>query len=128
MPTAFKPAGYPNLSPYLIVEGAAGTISFLEHVFGAKEIRRFADANGRIAHAEVRLGKSVLMLGDSAPGWPAVGAHVHLYVPDVDEVYRRAIEAGAISVQAPMKKNDPDKRGAVKDAGGTTWWIATKVD
>jgi len=53
---------------------------------------------------------------------------VHIYVFDVDTTYGRALEAGAASVQAPIKKQDEDKRGGVKDAGGTTWWIATKVD
>jgi uncharacterized glyoxalase superfamily protein PhnB len=52
---------------------------------------------------------------------------VHVYVRDVDATYRRALEAGATSVQEPVQKGDPDKRGGVKDAGGTTWWIATKV-
>jgi PhnB protein len=52
---------------------------------------------------------------------------VHVYVRDVDATYRRALEAGATSVQEPRKKDDEDKRGGVKDAGGTTWWIATKV-
>lgn len=53
------------------------------------------------------------------------GAAVHIYVQDVDATYRRALRAGAASVQEPVKKQDEDKRGGVKDAGGTTWWIAT---
>jgi PhnB protein len=63
-----------------------------------------------------------------APGWPPIQAYVHIYVPDVDATYRRALDAGAVSVQEPVKKEDEDKRGGVKDAGGTTWWIATKVE
>ena len=55
-------------------------------------------------------------------------SYVHVYVKDVDETYKRALEAGAVSVQAPVKKDDEDKRGGVKDAGGTMWWIATKVE
>jgi uncharacterized glyoxalase superfamily protein PhnB len=68
------------------------------------------------------------MIADGAPGWPPIQAHVHIYVPDVDATYRRALDAGAVSVQEPVKKEDEDKRGGVKDAGGTTWWIATKVE
>jgi PhnB protein len=128
MPKAFKPAGYPDVSPYLVVEGAAQTIAFLEKVFGAKEIRRFPGPEGRIGHAEIRLGDSVLMLGDSAPTWAKRPASVHIYVPDVDETYRRALEAGATSVQAPAKKDDADRRAGVRDSGGTTWWIGTKID
>jgi PhnB protein len=71
----------------------------------------------------------VIMLGDAVPpGWPAATSHVHIYVPDVDETYKKALEAGAASVQAPEKRQDSKKRAAVKDAAGTTWWIATRVE
>ena len=79
-------------------------------------------------HSEVRIDDSVVMVADPAEGWPAIGAHVHVYVRDVDATYRRALDAGAESVQEPTKKDDPDKRGGVRDAGGTTWWISTKVE
>jgi uncharacterized glyoxalase superfamily protein PhnB len=122
-----KPDNYNTVSPYLIVEGAAGTIDFLRDVFGAEEIRRFPNPQGKIMHAEVRIDDTVVMIADGADGWPPVPSHVHVYVRDVDATYRRALGAGASSVQEPVKKADDDKRGGVKDAGGTTWWIATKV-
>lgn len=125
---AFKPESYTSVSPYLIVTGADRTIDFLKRVFGATEIRRFGDDQGRIMHAEVRLDDTVLMIADGVPpAWPPVPAHVHVYVPDVDATYQRALVAGAESVQEPVKKDDDDKRGGVKDAGGVTWWIATRV-
>jgi PhnB protein len=123
-----KPAGYTTVSPYLIVDGASATIEFLRNVFGAVELRRFPAPNGNVMHAEVRIDDTVVMIADGAEGWPPVPSHVHVYVADVDATYRRALEAGATSVQAPVKKEDADKRGGVKDAGGTTWWIATKVE
>jgi PhnB protein len=123
-----KPDGYTTVSPYLIVHGAAGTIEFLETVFGAVELRRFATPDGSVMHAEVRIDDTVVMIADAADGWPPVASHVHVYVPDVDATYKRALAAGATSVQEPVKKQDADKRGGVKDAGGTTWWIATKVE
>lgn len=125
---AHKPEGYPTASPYLIVTNAAGTIDFLTKALDAREIRRFTDDTGGIRHAEVRIGDSVVMVADGVEGWPPLPAHVHVYVPDVDATYQRALAAGAASVQAPIKKDDADKRGGVKDAGGTTWWIATMVD
>lgn len=128
MSASYKPDGYTSVSPYLIVDGAERTIEFLVRVFGAAELRRFPDDSGRLMHAEVRIDDTVLMLADSAEGWPPVPAHVHIYVPDVDAVYQRALDAGATSAQEPVKKDDADKRGGVKDAGGTTWWIATKVE
>lgn len=124
MPTS-PPSGYSTVSPYLIVDGAARTIDFLVRALDAVEIRRFADDAGRVHHAEVRIGDTVVMIADAAEGWPPVPAHVHVYVADVDTSYRRALEAGAISVQEPVQKDDPDRRGGVRDAGGTTWWIAT---
>lgn len=124
----FKPESYNTVSPYLIVSDAAGTIKFLEEVFGAAVLRRSPDAEGRLRHAEVRIDDTVLMLADSAPGWPPVPSHAHVYVADVDATYLRALQVGATSVQEPVKKDDEDKRGGVKDVGGTTWWIATRVE
>jgi len=128
MRPSFKPEGYSTVSPYLIVEDASRTIAFLVRVFDAIELRRFPDANGKLMHAEVRIGDTVVMLADGSGEWPSLSANVHIYVADVDTTYRRALEAGATSVQEPVKKDDEDKRGGVKDAGGTTWWIATKVE
>jgi uncharacterized glyoxalase superfamily protein PhnB len=122
-----KPENYSTVSPYLIVNGASETIAFLERVFGAVELRRFPDESGKLMHSEVRIDDTVLMIADGAEGWPPLQSHVHVYVADVDATYRFALEAGAESVQEPVRKQDEDKRGGVKDAGGTTWWIATKV-
>ena len=125
---SYKPDGYTSVSPYLIVDGANATIEFLRSVFGAVEIQRHADPSGKIMHAEVRIDDTVVMIADATPLWPPVPSHVHVYVRDVDASYKRALEAGAVSVQEPVKKHDPDKRGGVKDAGGTTWWIGTRID
>ena len=124
----FKPDGYTTVSPYLIVDGASATIEFLRNVLGAVEIRRFPGAGEKIMHAEVRIDDTVVMIADAPDGSQAVPCHIHVYVADVDATYKRALDYGATSVQEPTKKQDPDKRGGVKDAGGTTWWIATKVD
>lgn len=127
MDAQFKPEGYSRVSPYLIVKDAQGTIEFLRQVFDAVELRRFPDEAGKIMHAEVRIDDTVVMIADSAPNWPAIPSHVHIYVEDVDGTYQRALKAGAASVQEPVKKEDEDKRGGVQDAGGVTWWIATRV-
>ena len=125
---AYKPENYNTVSPYLIVDGASRTIEFLKAVFGASELRRFQDAAGNIIHAEVRIDDTVVMLADSIENWPPIPSHVHIYVNDVDTIYKQALAAGALSIQEPIKKDDEDKRGGVKDAGGTTWWIATKME
>lgn len=127
MADTYKPAGYTSVAPYLVVSGAAGTIAFLVRVFGAVELQRVDAGGGRLMHAEVRIDDTVVMLADATDEFPAQPAHVHVYVPDVDAVYARALEAGAVSVQPPVRKGDPDKRGGVRDAGGTTWWIGTRI-
>jgi PhnB protein len=128
MTTSYKPSGYTSVAPYLIVDGASRTIDFLVQAFDATPLRRTDDSSGKIRHAEVRIDDTVLMIADSVEGWPAISSNVHLYVPDVDATYEQALKAGAVSVQAPVQKGDVDKRGGVKDAGGTTWWIATEVE
>ena len=128
MASRHKPESASSVSPYLIVDGADNTIGFLVKVFGAVELRRFPGPDGKLIHAEVRIDDTVVMLADAVPQWPAVPSHVHVYVPDVDATYRRALEVGATSVQEPVKKDDEDKRGGVRDAGGTTWWIATRIE
>ena len=97
MSTPYKPEDFSTVSPYLIVDGASATIDFLVTVFGAVELRRFADASGRVMHADVRIEDTVVMLGDAnaAAGWPPRPACVHVYVRDVDAIYHRALAAGA---------------------------------
>ena len=128
MESSHKPKGYSTVSPYLIVNGADATISFLVEVFNAVELRRIPNEAGKLIHAEVRIDDTVVMIADGGDGWSPMPSHVHIYVRDVDATYKRAIAAGAISAQEPIKKEDEDKRGGVKDSGGTTWWIATKVE
>jgi uncharacterized glyoxalase superfamily protein PhnB len=129
MTATHKPSGYTSVAPYLLVEGAARTIDFLVRVFGAQELRRMPapDGRGRVAHAEVRIDDTVVMLADAGEDSPMVAAHVHVYVPDVDVTHRRALAAGATEVRPPLKGEDEDRRSGVRDPGGTTWWIGTRV-
>lgn len=124
-----KPSGYNTVSPYLVVAGAARVIEFLKQAFGATDLRRFDMPDGTIMHAEVRIDDTVIMMGDGGPEWPPFPSFLHVYVPDCDATYRRALAAGGVSVQEPVQKQgDPDKRGGVKDPAGNTWWISTQVE
>ena len=127
MSTSFKPTGYNSVSPYLIVNGARGTVEFLKEAFGAEELRTIPNESGGLMHAEVRIDDTVVMLSDGNTNWPTGQVHVHVYVRDVDAVYRSALAAGGRSVQEPIQKNDEDKRGGVVGPGGITWWVATRV-
>lgn len=125
----WKPKGYPEVSPYLVVAGAEKTMKFLETVFGATSLRRYDTPDGEVLHAELRIGESVVMLGEAGSDWPPVPMFLHVYVPDVDETYRLALDSGAEAVQEPMRKgDDPDRRGGFRDPGGNTWWVATQVE
>ncbi|NQV71931.1 VOC family protein [bacterium] len=123
----YKPEGYTSVAPYLTVNGAERTIAFAVDVFGAERLRSYPGENGRLLHAEVRIGDTVVMFTDAVDGWPAIPSHVHVYVPDVDATYKRALAVGATPVKHPEKGADEDKRGGFQDAGGTTWWVATQV-
>ncbi|MDQ8022106.1 MAG: VOC family protein [Moraxellaceae bacterium] len=123
----FKPTGYNSVSPYLVVTDAAAMLRFMEQVFGAKLLRSYPGESGRIMHAEARIDDTVVMFADGNTQWPPIASNVHVYVPDVDETWRRALAAGGRPVQEPVQKQDEDKRGGVQDPGGTTWWISTQV-
>jgi uncharacterized glyoxalase superfamily protein PhnB len=126
--TPGKPAGYSSVSPYLMVNGAERVISFLERAFGATRLRRYERPDGSIMHAEVRIDDTVVMIADASANYPSYSAAVHVYVPDVDATYRRALEAGGTSIQEPTQMSgDPDRRGGVKDPSGNAWWIGTQV-
>jgi PhnB protein len=127
MSSQYKPSGYTSMAPYLIVDDAHRTIEFLTAVFGAQRLRMVSGENGRLRHGELRIDDTVLMLADSLEGWPARAADIHLYVEDVDTVYRRALDRGAESVQEPLQKGDADKRGGFRNSG-ITWWVATQLD
>jgi len=122
---AFKPDGYPSLSPYLILRDAEGAIAFMEDALGGTLVRRFDRPDGSLMHAEVRIDDSIVMVGGAGDDWPQTETHLHLYVPDPQALFDRAIAAGAQSVQEPARRDGDDLRGGVKDACGVTWWFAS---
>ena len=91
MTRPYKPDGYPSVSAYVMVDGAQRVIDFLKKAFDATELRRYDGPNGSIMHAEVRIDDSVIMLSDGGGSFPAFPVWIHLYVPDVDATYRRAL-------------------------------------
>jgi uncharacterized glyoxalase superfamily protein PhnB len=123
---AWKPAGYPSMSPYLISPDAEALIRFAEAAFGGVLLRRFDRPDGSLMHAEVRIDDSLLMIGGGATAARSEAPHVHLYVPDVQAAFARAVEAGGSVVQEPQRKGDDDLRGGVRDPAGTTWWLASQ--
>lgn len=122
------PEGYHTVTPYLIVPDVDGQISFLQEAFDAEVRSRMEGPDGRVMHAEVRIGDSPVMMGESTDEIPPMPAMLHLYVPDVDAVYKQALEAGASSVREPTDEFYGDRSGGVQDAFGNQWWLATHVE
>jgi PhnB protein len=120
---SMEPTRTPKLAVYLVTRDPAGLIRFIEEGIGGTPGFREVDADGRIAHAEMRIADSVVMLADIPPGRPAFPAMLHLYVDDADRAHARAIRAGATSVREPADQSDGDRRGGVKDPFGNEWWF-----
>lgn len=120
----YKPAGYTSVSPYLIVEDAEAALAFIKAVFGADPLFLFRGEGDAIHHAEVRIDDTIVMMGQMPGG---TGAHVHVYVGEVDAVFAKALAAGGTTVQPPMEKGDGDRRGGIADPTGTTWWLSTQL-
>jgi len=123
-PVAAVPPGYHTVTPYLTVDDAPKLIDFLKEAFGATEVMRTGDPSGHF-HGEVRIGDSIVMMGNAGHGSSAYEAQIYLYVPDVDGVYERALRAGATSVSVPTDQPYGDRTAFVKDPFGNTWFIAT---
>jgi PhnB protein len=138
MPKSVRPVpdGYHSVIPYLIVNDAARAIDFYEGVFGAREITRFMQPDGRVGHAELRIGDSVVMLADEAPD---IGARsprsiggtpvtISVYVEDVDATVDRAVEAGAQLIRPVEDQFYGDRAGGLIDPFGHSWHVATHVE
>ena len=130
------PDGYHTLTPYLSIKGAAAAIDFYKQAFGATEVMRMAQPDGRIGHAEIQIGNSKVMLADEFPdmdfrGPQALGGspvHLHLYVDDVDTVFKRAVAAGAKQVRPVEDQFYGDRLGTVADPYGHVWHVSTHME
>lgn len=130
------PAGYRSVTPYLCVKGAAEAIKFYKKAFGAKEVMRMAAPGGTIGHAELTLGDSKIMLADEFPqmGFQSPRAYggsavqIHLYVENVDKVFKRALQAGAKERRPVMDQFYGDRSGQLEDPYGHLWHLATHVE
>ena len=128
MPVKPIPEGYHSITPYLTIEGVGRLIEFTKAAFDAKETERIAGPDGRIAHAEVRIGNSVVMMGEARGDWKPMPSTIYLYTADADATYQRALKAGATSVAEPANQFYGDRHGGVRDPVGNIWWIATHIE
>ena len=127
------PDGYHAVTPYLSINGASAAIEFYKKAFGATEVMRMAQPDGRVGHAELQIGDSKVMLADEFPdmnfrGPQALGGspvHLHLYVEDVDRVVKSAVDAGAKEVRPVQDQFYGDRLGTVADPFGHVWHVST---
>ena len=120
----YKPDGYTDLAPYLLVKDAEAVLKFCETIFSATRLRVIPGENGGIMHAECKIGDTVVMMGE-ADGPPTM---LHVYLNDPDAAFNRAVAAGAEVIQPMMEKGDGDRRGGVRAPDGTQWFVAKQVE
>ena len=121
------PDGYHTVTPYLAVRGAGELLAFLKRAFDAETVECI-EMDGAVHHAEVRIGDSMVMMGECPEDTDPQPTSLYLYVGDADAWFERAVEAGAEVVMEPADQFYGDRHGAVKDPCGNSWYIATHIE
>ncbi len=136
MPVSHIPAGYHTITPYITIRGAAKALEFYKAAFGATEIMRFAAPDGTVAHAEIEIGGSRVMLGDEMPAFGNRGPEslggttggLMIYLPNVDAAFEKAIAAGAKVFKPVQDQFYGDRSGTVIDPFGHIWTLSTHIE
>ena len=128
MSDSYKPENYHTVIPYLVVMDVPGLIEFLEKTFDAERREYLTKPDGGVMHAEVQIGDSMIMMGEPSDESNVMPALLYLYVEEVDNTYRKAIDAGAVSLREPADQFYGDRSAAVEDSFGNQWWLATHVE
>jgi uncharacterized glyoxalase superfamily protein PhnB len=118
---------YHTITPYLVVPDADREMEFLKAAFGATEALCHRNSDKTVAHAEMRVGNSLIMLGQANEHWKSLTAALYVWVPDVDKTYAKAVAAGAVSQSVPENKPYGHRNAGVVDQNGITWWIGSPI-
>lgn len=122
------PEGYQTVIPYLIIKNPATTIEFAENVLNAVILDKTETTDGEIVHAELRIGDSVVMMGQSGEHYPAQPCMLHIYLTDIDEAFKRTVKAGANVVRKPENQFYGDRSALVVDANEISWNLSTHIE
>ncbi len=122
------PEGFHSLTSYLVVDGAKKFFEFIKTAFAASEKFMMRDADGKIRHAEARIGDSIIEFADAGPAYSAMPAGLHYYVKNADEIYARAVKAGGTSLHEPTNRDYGDREAGIRDPAGNFWFIATHLE
>ena len=128
METKPIPDGFHSVTPYLLVNEPAKLIDFMINAFEGKELLRMSAPDGSVAHAEVKMGDSIIMMGKPKDDFQPMSTMLYFYVEDCDAVYKKALKAGGVSVMEPADQFYGDRNAGVKDFAGNLWWIATHIE
>ncbi len=129
MPVNPVPQGFHSLTPYLTVRGVDKVIDFLARAFGAEIAHEpIMRPDGKIMHAQVKIGDSIVMLGEESERAKATASTLYVYVPDVDRTYQQAVTAGGQPIMEPTDMFYGDRCGGVKDSSGNSWMVATHIE
>jgi uncharacterized glyoxalase superfamily protein PhnB len=128
MPVNYLPDGCPAVIPYLVVRNGKEFAEFMKAVFDATCDEWETNPDGTMAHGELKIGGSLIMFGETAPGRTPETAMLYVYVKDTDAVYKKAIVLGSTSIMAPSDQHWGDRNAGFKDKWGNTWWVATHVE
>ncbi|HSR07439.1 MAG TPA: VOC family protein [Bryobacteraceae bacterium] len=118
---------YRTVTPYLVVPDADAELKFVNAAFGATESLCHRDDKNAVVHAEFKIGDSLMMLGQASDQMKALSAALYVWVPNVDDVYAKALASGAKSLSAPENKPYGHRNAGVLDSNGITWWIGSPV-
>ncbi len=116
------------MTPYLLVKGVGQLVEFCKEAFGAQEIARHLHPDGAVGHAEIRIGDSMVMMGEARDEWPDRPSCIYLYVTDADATFRQAIKAGGTPLSEPTDQYYGDRSGGLMDPSGNYWWISTHIE
>ncbi len=128
MPVKPIPEGFHSVTPLISVRDAGRLIDFLKSAFGATELSRFAGPDGSVMHAEIKIGDSIIMLGEAMGGSLPMPMSLYVYVQDADAAYKAAMDAGSESLEGPVDQFWGDRVATVRDFAGNKWWIATHIE